>query len=400
MQYLERLDGIEKMLKRIAIYTTISPEGGGSFQYGASILSALSQLDARNYQSRFWCRDPAWLPIAAQFHIPGTLFPAHSPLLQRIVLRGVRELRKVCDLPAQQFTPFFLPIQRWHPHICVCLNQAFTPLVNCKIIGPIHDLMHRYEARFPEVGEESVYCSREKLFASHCANADAILVDSHIGKEQVLEIYHPDPQKIFVLPFVPSPLAEHAEKPSHFPLTDDTPFLFYPAQMWLHKNHANLLRAVHSLLPELDIHCIFTGTKDKNGAALYDRLVDDLDLAQRVHHLGYVSDNEMRWLYENARCMIMPTFFGPTNIPPLEAMLAGCPVGVSNIYAMRERYGDAALYFDPKSAPDIANTIRKLWTDDALCLKLRKLGEKHIAAWGQIDFEKRFIHILHQIEES
>lgn len=118
--------------------------------------------------------------------------------------------------------------------------------------------------------------------------------------------------------------------------------------MWLHKNHVNLLKSVYSLLPDLDIHCIFTGTTNKNGATLYKHVVEELGLKNHIHHLGYVSDNETRWLYEHARCMIMPSFFGPTNIPPLEAMLAGCPVGVSDIYAMRERYGEAALYFDSR----------------------------------------------------
>jgi len=45
--------------------------------------------------------------------------------------------------------------------------------------------------------------------------------------------------------------------------------------------------------------------------------------------------------------MIMPTFFGPTNIPPLEAIAVGCPVAVSNIYGMPHQLGDAALYFNP-----------------------------------------------------
>ena len=394
------MDTNKEMLKRIAIYTTVSPEDGGSFQYGASILSSLSRLDSKQYECRFWCNDSSWVPIAAQFHIPTILLPQKFSLLQRITLRGVRELRKLCKFSAQQFTPFFLPIQRWHPHICICLDQSYTPLVDCKIIGPVHDLMHRYEARFPEVGETNIYCSREKLFSSHCSSAAAILVDSYIGKQHVLEIYHPDPEKIFILPFVPSPLAEQAKKPAHFPLAEGESFLFYPAQMWLHKNHVNLLKSVYSLLPDLDIHCIFTGTTNKNGATLYKHVVEELGLKNHIHHLGYVSDNETRWLYEHARCMIMPSFFGPTNIPPLEAMLAGCPVGVSDIYAMRERYGEAALYFDPDSVPDIADTIRKLWTDNDLCQRLKELGTKQVTMWTQSDFEKRFLQILHQVEKS
>lgn len=385
------------MLKKIAIYTKLPPSAGGSFQYGASILAALKQLDTNEYCCHFWCTHEAWLPIAQNFNINTTLI-AKPGFLSRLKLYGLRKFRQVCKLPSQYYTHFFLPIARWNPDICISLTQDNPPLQGCKIIGPIHDLMHRYEARFPEVGEASEYCSREQMFSTFCRTAAAILVDSNVGKQHVSEIYHPDPEKIFILPFIPSPLAEKAEKPQNFPLAEGQKYLFYPAQLWLHKNHANLLRAVKKLLPELDIHCIFTGTTDKSGAFLYNQLLHELDLEKNVHHLGYVSDNETRWLYEHARCMIMPSFFGPTNIPPLEAMLAGCPVAVSDIYAMRERYGDASLYFDPHNVTEIAAVIQRLWTDDNLCQEMIKHGYAQASTWTQTDFEARFLDILHHVE--
>ncbi len=385
------------MLKRIAIYTLHSPGAGGSFQYGASILSALSLLDSERYSCHFWCIHKEWLPVAKKFNINTTLVP-QPPFLHRAALYAVRKIMKFCGLSWQHYTYFFLSLSKWKPDICISLAQSCPPLQNCKIIGPIHDLMHRYEARFPEVGEVSEYCSREQMFSTFCKTAAAILVDSNVGKQHVIEIYHPNPEKIFILPFIPSPLAELAEKPQNFPLADGQKFLFYPAQLWLHKNHANLLRAVKKLLPELDIHCIFTGTTNKSGNSLYNKLIYELDLNNNVHHLGYVSDNETRWLYEHARCMIMPSFFGPTNIPPLEAMSAGCPVAVSDIYAMRERYGDASLYFNPHSSTDIAAVIKRLWIDDSLCQEMAKRGCAQASTWTQADFETRFLDILHHVE--
>ena len=375
------------------------PGGGGSFQYGISILAALSQLDRKSYCCHFWCTHEAWLPVADKFHIDVTLVPPPR-LPYRAVLYGIRNVRKICNLSWQHYNYFFLPIHKWNPNICISLAQSYPPLQHCKIIGPIHDLMHRYEARFPEVGEVTEYCMREDMFSAFCKTASAILVDSNIGKQHVSEIYHPDPNKIFILPFVPSPLADKAEKPRNFPLAAGQYFLFYPAQLWLHKNHINLLRAVKQLSPELNIQCIFTGTTDKNGTQLYKKLVHELGLQEKVHHLGYVSDNETRWLYEHARCMIMPSFFGPTNIPPLEAMMAGCPVAVSDIYAMRERYGDASLYFDPNDITDIAAVIKRFWTDDNLCQEMVKRGFRQVSSWTKKDFEHRFLTIFHDVENS
>lgn len=127
-------------------------------------------------------------------------------------------------------------------------------------------------------------------------------------------------------------------------------------------------------------------------------LIRELELGKNIHHLGYVSDNETRWLYEHACCMIMPSFFGPTNISPLEAMLAGCPVAFSDIYAMRERYGEASLYFDPHNVTEISAVIQRLWTDDNLCHEMIKHGYEQASTWTQTDFEARFLDILHHVE--
>lgn len=175
------------MLKKIAIYTKLPPSAGGSFQYGASILAALKQLDTNEYCCHFWCTHEAWLPIAQKFNINATLI-AKPVFLSRLKLYGLRKFRQVCKLPSQYYTHFFLPIARWNPDICISLTQDNPPLQGCKIIGPIHDLMHRYEARFPEVGEAKIYCFREQMFSNFCQKASAILVDSSVGKQHVREI--------------------------------------------------------------------------------------------------------------------------------------------------------------------------------------------------------------------
>lgn len=386
------------MKKRVAIYTAATPEGGGSYQYAVSLLSALAQLNREEFELAFWCTSSAWLPITEKLHIPAKLLTSPPSFFVRGALRLVRSLAGWLHRPNKHIVPHLLPIHLWHPDICVALHQSYTPLPNCRCIGPIHDLMHRYEARFAEVGELSIYRGREELFSGHCASASAILVDSQVGKQQVMEIYSPPEERIFVLPFVPSPLADRAVRPQGFPLADGQPYIFYPAQLWRHKNHENLLRAVRRLLPLYpDIQCIFSGSTDKNGFQPYLRLVRELDLSRNVHHLGYVSDQEVRWLYEHARLMAMPSFFGPTNIPPLEAMQAGCPVAVSDIYGMRERYGEAALYFDPRSVQSIADAVEKLWTSDELREDLRQKGREQVARWTKADFEREFTRIFLEV---
>lgn len=135
----------------------------------------------------------------------------------------------------------------------------------------------------------------------------------------------------------------------------------------------------------------------KNG---YDEIVatiDKLDLGNNVKLLGLVPDEDIAGFYQHARALIMPTFFGPTNIPPLEAFALNCPVAVSNIYAMPEHYQEAALYFDPKSIDEIENALVQLWRDDALCQSLVERGKKIHQNWHYPQFKNRVKEILEQL---
>jgi glycosyltransferase involved in cell wall biosynthesis len=118
-------------------------------------------------------------------------------------------------------------------------------------------------------------------------------------------------------------------------------------------------------------------------------------VADQIHVLGFVNDDELAALYAGARALVMPTFFGPTNIPLLEAWALGCPVLTSDIPGVREQMGDAALLVDPRRVDLIADGIRRLWTDDALRTSLAHRGAQRLALYGPADFRTRLRAALH-----
>ena len=81
---------------------------------------------------------------------------------------------------------------------------------------------------------------------------------------------------------------------------------------------------------------------------------------EAVTYLGYVSDAELKFLYENASLFIFPSFYEGFGIPPLEAMVSGCPVLSSNTAAMPEVLGDGCAYCNPADFRSIADGISKL----------------------------------------
>jgi glycosyltransferase involved in cell wall biosynthesis len=272
----------------------------------------------------------------------------------------------------------------------------------------IHDLQHRLQPEFPEVSTNGEWERREYLFRNGSRYATLVLADSEVGKEYILKFYESyglAPDQVKILPYLPaSYLAvnvsdeERRRVRACYQLPDR--YLFYPAQFWPHKNHIRIVRAL-GLLAEtgnLTIPIVLCGTC--KGDILSDTFrevmstVHELGLDEDVHYLGYVHDADMSGLYAEAMALVMPTFFGPTNIPVLEAWAFGCPVLTSDIRGIREQMGDAAILVDPRSIESIADGIRRLWTDEDLRGRLADRGRQRLAAYTRDDFRNRLLDIV------
>ncbi len=378
-------------MKKIGLYLD-SVATGGTFQYNLSILEAFRAFPSdqintviaytsdlwdtylqnenisayrinRTLFSRFWfqTRTPLWLwrNTSTYYDVFSKSFINHD-----------------CDLwvfPSQDVWSYSLPIPA---------------------MGTVHDLMHRYERQFPEAGSQKEYKSREKHYTRTCKYAKGVLVDSVLGKQQLIESYNVPESKVHVLPFIAPKYIHDTTKSVTLKYDLPNKYLFYPAQFWEHKNHKALVQAAAQLTEKLpDLKMIFVGSNN-NGYDSLIKLINTLGLRKVFIFLDHVPDDQIRALYTNARALIMPTFFGPTNIPPLEAFACGCPVAISNAYGMPEQVGDAALLFDPNSYSEIADIIYKLWTDDNITQTLARNGYQKSRNWGQNQFNERLLEII------
>jgi glycosyltransferase involved in cell wall biosynthesis len=104
----------------------------------------------------------------------------------------------------------------------------------------------------------------------------------------------------------------------------------------------------------------------------------------------------MSGLYAGAVALVMPTFFGPTNIPVLEAWAYGCPVLTSDIRGIREQVGDAGVLVDPRSVESIAEGIHRLWTSKSLAQTLVQRGYQRLGEYTPADYRQRLIEILEE----
>lgn len=88
----------------------------------------------------------------------------------------------------------------------------------------------------------------------------------------------------------------------------------------------------------------------------------------------FVSDGQLRWLYENTSAYVVPSLSEGFGLPGLEAMAHGAPVASSNATCLPEIYGNGAIYFDPKNTVDMAAKIDQLISNDSLRAEMIKKG--------------------------
>jgi glycosyltransferase involved in cell wall biosynthesis len=105
-------------------------------------------------------------------------------------------------------------------------------------------------------------------------------------------------------------------------------------------------------------------------------------LPPTVRRVGYVSDAELRALYEHAACFVHPSRYEGFGLPPLEAMACGCPVLAANAASLPEVCGDAAVYFDPASPADLAARLAALMASEQDRAAAAALGRARAARFS------------------
>lgn len=275
--------------------------------------------------------------------------------------------------------------------------------VDIPYIFTVWDLQHRLQPWFPEVSANRRWRTRENMYATAIPRASAIIAGTEAGKEEIVRFYRVPPERVKLISHPTPGFASSASKDSskkvltkyHIP----EGYLFYPAQFWPHKNHVGLLLAVNLLREKYDLilPVVFVGS-DQGNLPYVRRVVDELGLSTQVHFLGFVPQEDLVGLYRNAFALTYLTFFGPENLPPLEAFALGCPVIASNVSGAQEQLGDAALLVDPRDEEQVALAVKSVYDDPALRRTLVQRGLERATKWTGEDFVNSVFSILNEFE--
>jgi len=259
-------------------------------------------------------------------------------------------------------------------------------LYQLPFIITIFDGCHRDAPEFPEVRTFGEFERREILFGLASTKAAVVVANAPELIDDLCRRYAMERHRAVCIPFSPSAYvgksapdaAADAAVLTKYRL--ESGYLFYPAQFWPHKNHITLLAALANLRERGITERLVLCGSDRGGRDKIDAAIKNYDLSNQVSIIGFVESAELGALYRGAAALAMPSYFGPTNLPPLEAWAVGTPV----IYpeAFKAQAGDAALLFDyddPHSLADAIAALRSEGTRE----RLRAAGHLRLAHFAE-----------------
>jgi len=210
--------------------------------------------------------------------------------------------------------------------------------------------------------------------------ADRLIAISHAAAADIVRHLGVPPQRIDVIPLGPGVQALVA--PTAEPLLRERfalgsgPVVLAVSAKKAHKNLSRLIEAMPSVRDAYpDAVLVLPGRPTEHEQQLR-ALAGHLGLGAAVVFPPFVEAADLEGLYAAARCFVLPSLNEGFGLPVLEAMRRGVPVACAGVSAMPEVAGEAARYFDPSSAPDIAAAILALLDDPALAEQLASAGRE------------------------
>ncbi len=130
------------------------------------------------------------------------------------------------------------------------------------------------------------------------------------------------------------------------------------------------------------------------------RLAQQLGIAQRIRHMGYVPSDQLPLLYRCAELLLFPSLDEGFGFPVLEAMACGLPVVASERGSLPEVAGGAALLADPSHPTALADQARELLRDSALRSQLKEAGRKRALQFPWDSTARKTLEIYRRIYEA
>ena len=162
------------------------------------------------------------------------------------------------------------------------------------------------------------------------------------------------------------------------PTSNENPRVLFVGRLDYEKRLDILIRAIHALSQDIDVHLEIVGNGGERERL--EELADKLGIADRVHFLGFVSEEELPKAYERATVFAMPSIAELQSIATMEAMASGRPVIAANAMALPHlvHSGDNGYLYEPEDVEELTARLRDVLTADAEELERMSENSLHL----------------------
>lgn len=202
--------------------------------------------------------------------------------------------------------------------------------------------------------------------------AKKIIAVSQSTKQEIIDHFHIDPEKIIVTYEGTETMTSHTKR------LIQEPYILYVGNAYPHKNLERLIEACNTKL--------VLATPD-------DYFSKRLKTPQNVLMIRSPSASQLANLYHHAQALVFPSLMEGFGLPGIEAMAIGTPVVCSDIPVFREVYGNATIMFDPNNPDDISRKIQEVLENEKLRKELIARGKKQAARYSWRTMAKETLEI-------
>ena len=326
--------------------------------------------------------------IGHYYDFLGRKHPADLPVAPNISYRPTKLFPgKLTNMLRRLGMPLPLEILAKHRGDVLLFPNFLTlpSLFRAPSVVTIHDLCFLEYPQF--VSDLNLHDLRHYVPTS-IQHASLILAVSDFTKNAIVDAYGVKPEKIVVTPVPPLKKAMMSAETARKLVAEtgiSKQFILFVGNLEPRKNLLNLIEAYRLCPPEIrDKHSlVLAGGKGWKNEDLLARVKQLQQAGMDIVLTGYVSDDQKDALQQQASLVVLPSFYEGFGMPILEAFRFGVPVAASDIPVLREVAGDAAAYFNPDDAADIAHAMTSALTDDKLRQRLigREPAELNKYSW-------------------
>jgi glycosyltransferase involved in cell wall biosynthesis len=280
----------------------------------------------------------------------------------------------------QIWKQIILPWKAWRNHCdIVYCNDYFAPYFHFKYqtIQVFHDALF---FEHPEYCNP-IWLQLFKKIAIPAAKKSAFIITPTEYAKQRVHLFTKIPlERIVAIHQGPKTLAiGNTEIPNWLPTQQNIPYLLHVGVLEKRKNIPNFLKAFKKLKDAGYPHQLVlvgkgNGKINSDDSAAILQTIEELALKDVVLMPGYLPDELLGIVYQNASLYVFPSINEGFGIPILEAFQYEVPVMVANNTCLPEVGADAVICFDPFEPNDIFEKMKEVLNDAALQLSMKQKG--------------------------